>query len=139
MKVYELIEEIKSLDTSQRNLILQEIMKDEAVSATEILIAKVGSLERFKQDAKLDIVKVAEAGMELGEREMRSVTKIKGNTRKKTDTFKLAMVRCLLDAGAFYNTEYGKQIEAADYSSIDKDWYEWGWKPKTTTNRGETE
>jgi hypothetical protein len=132
MEVIELANKIKNLNTNDRMYLLEEIFKDESVSATELLVAKIANLEKFKMDAKRDIVKIAEAGMELGEKEMRSVTKIGGRTRKKSNTFKLAMVRCLIEAGAHRGTEYGEEIAAADFSAIDEEWYEWGWKPKTT-------
>ena len=131
-EIIRLAESIKQLDTSDRMRLLQEILKDEQVSVTELLVAKIVNLEDFKRKAKRDIPKIAEAGLELGEKEMRSVIKLPGYTRKKTDTFKLAMVKCLIDAGGFRGTAYGDQIAAADFSSIDKDWYDWAWKPQTT-------
>ena len=138
IEVYEIAQKIKSMNTESRQILLNEIFADEKVSATELLVAKIYSLEHYKTNAKNDIRKIAEAGMELGEREMRRVLKTKENTRKKTDDFYLAMVRCLLDAGAYRNTEYAKQLEASDYSSIDTEWYEWSWKPVTTLTDKET-
>lgn len=127
--VMRLSDEIKSLDTYDRMRLLQEILKDESVSITELLVTKIAKLEDFKHKAQRDIPKIAEAGLELGEKEMRKVTGIGGYTRKKTDAFKLAMVKCLVDAGGYGSTTYGDQIAATDFSSVDKDWYEWGWKP----------
>lgn len=132
MELFRIVEEIKQLSTDDRFMVLKELIKDEKVSVTELIVAKVYNLEEFKKNAIRDITKVAEAGMELGEREMRAVTKISGYTRKKDDSFKLAMVKCLIDAGAYKGTAYGDEIAAADFSSIDKDWYEWSWKPATT-------
>lgn len=131
LDVVRLAAEIKELDTSDRMRLLQEIIKDERISVTELLVAKVANLEDFKRKAKRDIPKIAEAGLELGEKEMRKVTGIGGYTRKKTDSFKLAMVKCLIDAGGYKGTKYGDEIAAADYSSIDEDWYDWSWKPST--------
>lgn len=131
-ELFGLADKIKDMSTSDRQYLLREIFTDEKVSVTELLVARIHSLEQFKVDAKEDIRKIAEAGMELGEREMRRVFKTRGNTRKKTDGFYIAMVRCLLDAGAYRSTEYAKELEARDFSSIDRDWYEWNWQPKTT-------
>jgi hypothetical protein len=135
MELANLLIQIKKLSRDERIYLMREILKDDSISITDALVAQISNLEQFKRDAKHDIVKVAEAGMELGEREMRRLTKIKGNTRKKTDTFYMSMIRCLLDAGAYKGTEYGKQIEGADFSTIDEDWYGWAWKPKTTREK----
>lgn len=135
MDFHDLVNRIKDLTTDQRMFILSELLKDEKVSATELLVAKISQLEQFKYNAKNDILTVAHAGIELGEREMRRVLKAKGNTRKKDDSFYIAMVRCLMDAGAYRGTEFGKEIESSDFSSVDRDWYEQAWKPKTTNGR----
>jgi hypothetical protein len=132
MELVELIEKIQTLSTSDRNFILQEIIKDEKVSVTEIILARVYVLEKFKQDARQDIVTVAQAGLELGEKEMRLVTGMGGKTRKKTNSFKLSMVKCLVDAGAFKGSKYGDELANIDYSAIDKKWYEDCWQPVTT-------
>lgn len=138
IEVYEIAQKIRSMNTESRQILLNEIFADEKVSAIGLLVAKIYSLEDYKANAKNDIKKIAEAGMELGGCEMRRVLKTKENTRKKTDDFYLAMVRCLLDAGAYRGTEYAKQLEASDYSSIDTKWYEWAWKPATTITDKET-
>lgn len=132
MEVIKLAEKIKKLDTNNRFYLLREIMKDEDVSVTELLVAKIADLEDFKDKARRDIPKIAEAGLELGEEEMRSITGIGGRARKKDDSFKLAMVRCLLDAGAFKGSQYGDEIATTDFSSIDDSWYDRSWKPQTT-------
>lgn len=131
MEFHELINQIKSLSTDDRNTVLVKLLEDDEVSAVEILVAKIYRLEDFSRKARRDIPKIAEAGLELGEKEMRKVTGIGGYTRKKTDAFKLAMVKCLVDAGGYRSTVYGDKIAGTDFSAIDKDWYDWSWKPET--------
>lgn len=131
MEIIELANRIKKLSANDRMYLLREILNDESISVTELLVSKVADLEDFKKKAKNDIVMVATAGIELGEKEMRDVTKIKGYTRKKDDSFKLAMVKCLIEAGAYRGTEYGDEIADADFGSVDQDWYESSWRPLT--------
>jgi hypothetical protein len=131
MEITALAKSIRSLDANERMRLLLEIIEDENVSITELVVAKTLQLEDFKKKAIRDMPRIAEAGLELGEKEMRKVTGIKGRTRKKTDTFNLAMVKCLIDARGYYGTEYGKQIASVDFSSIDTDWYEQSWQPQT--------
>lgn len=133
MEVTEIISRMKRLSSDDRYHVLIELLKDDKIPVSELIVAKVSSLERFKQDAKRDINRIAEAGMELGEKEMRAVTKIKGKTRKKTDSFMLAMVKCLVDAGAYRGSIYGDKLASVDYSSVDEDWYKHAWQPKTST------
>jgi len=135
VRTAELAEEIKGLNSDDRMYLLAEIFKDDQVSATELLYSKMASLEKFKLDAKNDIRMVATAGMELGEREMRRVLKTKDNTRKKTDSFYLSMVRSLLDAGAHQGTQFADELEKSDFSPIDRKWYEECWQPRTTRNK----
>ena len=137
LKVIRLAKEIAALDTADRNRLLAEIVKDEHVSVTELLTVKIANLETFRDLARTDMTRIAEAGIELAEPEVRKVAKIGGRVRKKSVTFRLAMLRCLLDARAYEGTEYGRQLESTDFSAIDSKWYEDAWKPQSISRGSE--
>ena len=55
IEVYEIAQKIRSMNTKSRQILLNEIFADEKVSATELLVAKIYSLEDYKTNAKNDI------------------------------------------------------------------------------------
>lgn len=124
------LDAFEKLDPQEVNYLLKAMLRQEKVDIPQLISAYAEHLANFKHDAQTDIQKLAEAGLTLADKEIKSIGSIKSLSKRQLHT---ALAHTLLQAG-YRGTVYNEKLSAKiDQSIVDKSWYEHNWQLKTVT------
>lgn len=130
IRAHELIKQLKSFDKAEVHTVAKAIVNDRLLDIGTLLIEYIINLQEEKDSIQRDVVMVSEAGLALGEKNVRKSTGVGGRTRSLSPGVQLAMTRCLLEAGALKGSVYGDQLrDSIDISDMDEGWYKRAWQP----------
>lgn len=122
----------KELDKREVNYLILHLLHEEKIDIPMLVNKYTEYLTNFKHDAQRDIRNLAEAGLELGQQNIKKISSVKSDNKKQLHT---ALAHTLLTAG-FRGTKFNEELSKyVDMSIVDQDWYENCWQLKTI--RGE--
>lgn len=125
------IKAFEKMDKSERRSTLFVLLDRGIIDISEAVAVYGSHLERFKEDAKHDINRVATAGIDLSEKQIKAIPKMKNKRQRDVAT---AQAVTLLSTRVYEGTPFEKELyKCVDMEGIDEDWYEWSWKLRTVS------
>lgn len=121
----EVLDAMKRLSNNEKLWVINQLVVGEDLSLLGIIHAEAERLEKFRKKARNDIRKLAEAGMYLGEKQIKKIPTLK---EKRERQLQAALARTLLSTGIREGTKSGEKIKATvDFTEIDEKWYQDCW------------
>lgn len=132
MKATQALKAMQELTSQERYFVLTQLLASEDINITGLVKERERHLLKFKEDAYHDIQVLSQAGLQLGESNIKKIPKIKQQYKR---ILQIAMANTLISTGVIKGTphekELKKNISFKDFSDKDKDWYESFWKLRT--------
>lgn len=123
------IRAFESMDERERHYVLLALLDNGTINIADAITAYGSYLEKFKDDAKHDINRVATAGLDLAKKQIKAIPRMKNRRRQDVA---IAQAATLLSTRVYEGTPFEKELlECVDMEGIDKDWYEWSWGLRT--------
>lgn len=125
------LEAFKKLDKNEVNFLLRRLLAEEKVDIPALITSYAQYLADFRHAAQNDIRKLAEAGLELGTKEIKKIPTIKNPKSHDKKGLYTALAHTLLAAG-YRDTAFNKKLsETLDMSIVGVDWYNHSWALET--------
>lgn len=123
------------LNESEKLYVINMLLQAEEISLKTVIVAEANRLEDFRLKSRNDIRKLATAGLDLGEKQIKLIPKMKNDNKRNLFA---AFTKTLLSTRVYYDTPFEKNILATiDFSGIDEEWYQECWALESVKKQGE--
>lgn len=125
ISVQKALDLMKRLSEEEKLYVINRLVATEDMSLLTVIYAETKRLELYRQRSREDIRKLAEAGLYLGNKQIKKIPSIK---EKRERQLQAALTRTLLATGIRNGTKSSKEIDAnIDFSEINEEWYRECW------------
>ncbi len=126
------ISAMKLLDEGEKLYVINQLLAEEDMSLMTIIYSEAKRLEDYRDKSRTDIGKLSRAGLDLAEKEIDKIPKIKVLNKRQ---LKAAQVKTLLSTRVYEGTAFEKKLtKNIDFSKIDQDWYKQCWALESLQN-----
>lgn len=115
---------MSALNEQEQTHVVTELLRSDKLDMAQALQIQAKYLTQYKKDARNDMRMLSEAGLILGEKQIKAIPKSPAKDRE----LNAGLARTLLSGGGFATTKHHEELaKCVEGIEVNEDWYQRSW------------